>query len=508
MKKITGFLAFFMLFSLAPRINEAAEPVQYPNEVQVSVLLSSSFPMFLGGTYELDNLDDHSKTVIPQNTNLSVKSDSTGITVSYPGFSKKAKNGFELTELTGIKKLAIFNTSAEMRRGASSSYEIVKTFKPGESADYNHSFTNASGELWYNITSGSTSGWVLGSKTSLSDVPSVAIAKVNNNLSYRGSFYLDPNGSQVQLINILDMEDYLKGVVPSEMPASWHMEALKAQAIAARSYAANMMMLTSTAASQVYRGYTAETARTNTAIKETEGLMVKYNGKPIQAFFHSTSGGKTANVGDVWNSDQSFYPYLVSVPDPYEKAPLSNWSETFAASTILQKFGFSSTAQLLEITLDKKGINGEIRGVTVTSSEGTKTITGNENVIRKLFPMNNSSVYNMLYSNWFDITDISKSGGSVTVQTSSGAITLNDVKGQTVQTSSGTTVLEDSNVSIQTANGITTNEGNGISSITLGGKGWGHRIGMSQYGAKGYAENGYTATQIITHYFKGTTVSK
>ncbi|WP_232215855.1 MULTISPECIES: SpoIID/LytB domain-containing protein [Bacillaceae] len=497
-----------MLFSLAPRMIEAAEPVQYPNEVQVSVLLSSNFPMLLDGTYELHNIDNNSKTVIPQNTNLSVKSDSTGITVSYPGFSKKAKNGFNLRELKGSKKLAIFNSTTEMRRGASTSYEVVKTFKSGESADYNFSFTNGSGELWYNVTSGSSTGWILSKTATLSEVPSLAIAKVNNNLSYRGSFYLDPNGSQVQLINKLDMEDYLKGVVPSEMPASWNMEALKAQAIAARSYAANMMMLTSTAASQVYRGYTAETTRTNTAIKETTGLMVKYNGKPIQAFFHSTSGGKTANVGDVWNSDQSYFPYLVSVPDPYEKAPLSNWSETFAASTIVQKFGFSSNAQLLNITLDKKGVNGEVRGVTVQTSEGTKTITGNENVIRKLFPLNNSSVYNMLYSNWFDIADLSKSGGSVSVQTSSGSMTLDDLKGQTVQTSSGRITLSDSKVSIQTSNGIITNEGSGISSITLEGKGWGHRIGMSQYGAKGFAENGYTATQIITHYFKGTTVSK
>jgi stage II sporulation protein D len=507
LKKIASFLVFFMIVSLLPKMNEAAEPVQYPNEVQISILLSSSFPITLNGTYQLHNLDNQSKTIIPQNTTISVKSDSTGITVSFTGFSQKAKNGFNLQEMKGTKKLAVFKSTSEMRRGASSSYEIIKTFKAGEGADYNSSFTNSAGEVWYNVTSGSSSGWVLGSTATLSDVPSLAIAKVNNNLSYRGSFYLDPNGSKVQLINKLDMEDYLKGVVPSEMPASWHMEALKAQAIAARSYAANMMMLTSTAASQVYKGYSGENSRTNAAIKETEGLMVKYNGKPIQTFFHSTSGGKTANVGDVWNSNQSYFPYLVSVNDPYEESEYSNWNETFPASTILQKFGFSSSAVLYDISLEKTGANGEVRGVTVTSSEGTKTIKGNELEIRKLFPLNDASVYNSLYSNWFDMT-VTKSGTSMEVQTTSGTSPIADLKGQTVQTSSGQVVLTESKASIQTSSGIITNEGTGISSVTLNGKGWGHRIGMSQYGAKGFAEHGYTATQIITHYFKGTTVSK
>lgn len=304
------------------------------------------------------------------------------------------------------------------------------------------------------------------------------------------------------------MEDYLKGVVPSEMPASWPKEALKAQAIAARSYAANTMMLTSTAASQVYRGYTAEDPRTNEAIKETEGLVVKYNGKPIQAFFHSTSGGRTANVGDVWNSDQKYYPYLVSVEDPYESSPYSNWSVTYSAADILKSFGFTNSSTVLnEITLSKTGANGEVRGVTVKTSSGDKTITGNESDIRKLFPLQSASHYNMLYSNWFDIK-VTKAQSNLSVQTASGTVSISQLKGQTVQTSDGQIVLPDSNVSIQTASGTVTNEDTGITSVTISGKGWGHRIGMSQYGAKGFAEKGWKAEQILTHYFKGTTVSK
>ncbi len=336
-----------------------------------------------------------------------------------------------------------------------------------------------------------------------------SVGKLSNGISYRGSFSLAPNGSSIQIVNYLDMEDYLKGVVPNEMPASWHKEALKAQAIAARSYAANMMLLTTTATSQVYRGYSGEDGRSNIAIQETAGLLVKYNGKPIQTFFFSTSGGKTANVGDVWNSDQKNFPYLVSVDDPYETSIYKDWSETFTPSQILASFGFTgSSVVLYDVQLTKSGANGEVRGVTVKTSAGDKTVTGNESVIRKLFPLSNSSVYNMLYSNWFDI-QLSGGQQALSVQTSTGTETVTNLKGQSVQTASGQIALDGSPVSIQTSGGIVSNEGStGVTSITVTGKGWGHRIGMSQYGAKGYAERGWTAEQILTHYFKGTTVSK
>ncbi|MBY0123488.1 SpoIID/LytB domain-containing protein [Bacillus sp. S/N-304-OC-R1] len=339
---------------------------------------------------------------------------------------------------------------------------------------------------------------------------STSLVRVSNGITYRGSFFLKPNGSKIEIINFLDMEDYLKGVVPSEMPASFHKEALKAQAISARSYAANTMMLTSTAASQVYRGYTGEDPRTNAAIKETEGLLVKYNGKPIQTFFFSTSGGRTANVGDVWNSKQENFPYLVSVEDPYESSPYSNWTETFSAETLLKSFGFTDlSAQIYDVILNKSGANGEVKGVTLKTSAGDKTVTGNESVIRDLFPINNPLLYNKLQSNWFDIQLNGSVSQELSVQTDSGTSTIGDMKGQKVLTASGEVTLTDSNVSIQTANGVITNEGTGnITSVTLNGKGWGHRIGMSQYGAKGLAERGWTAEQIITHYFQGTTVSK
>lgn len=486
----------------------AVEVKAYPNKVNVSVHLASSLTMTLNTSYQLFNRDTSKTHTIPSNTVLTVKKETSGITVSYTGFSQTSAKGFDVKETISSKQIAIANTDTAIRRGATSDYEAVKTLKKGDAADYISSFTNTSNEVWYRVTSGSVTGWVLASTVSLDTTNATPLTKLSNGLTYRGSFYLYPNGTKVQVINYLDMEDYLKGVVPSEMPASWHKEALKAQAIAARSYAANMMTLTDSAASQVYRGYTAEDSRTNAAIQETAGVMVRYNGKPIQTFFHSTSGGRTANVWDVWNSSKEYYPYLASVEDPYEKSPYSNWSAPYTAATILKSFGFSETDKLYDITVTKKGVNGEIGSVTVKTSAGDKTVTGNESVIRKLFPIQNSNVYGYLYSNWFTM-EAAKTDIGISAQTSSGTVTISDLAGQTVQTASGQVKLTDSNVTIQTSSGVISTEGNGeVSSITLSGKGWGHRIGMSQYGAKGFAENGWTADRILKHYFTGTTVSK
>ncbi|MDP4163770.1 MAG: SpoIID/LytB domain-containing protein [Bacillota bacterium] len=507
MKTVYSLLCFLLLFSALPQASNAAEAIQYSDKVNVSIFLSNNFPIFLNGNYQLVNKDTNEITVIPAKTTLTIKKDSSSMTVSYSGFNQKSTAGFDLQELSGTKKLAIFTMNTEMKRGASTDYDTVKVFNSGESADLLDSFTNSSGQVWYKVGDGNVTGWVPSTYVLLNDITTLSLATVNNNRTYRGSFFLKPNGSQTELVNILDMEDYLKGVVPSEMPASWPKEALKAQAIAARSYAANIMMLASTAASQVYGGYSAEDPRTNEAIKETEGLLVKYNGKPIEAFFHSTSGGRTANVSDVWNSDQKYFPYLVSVDDPYESSQYSSWTKDFPASSILKAFGFSSDTVLYDMAITKSGTNQEVRGITVKTSNGDKTINGNESDIRKLFPLPDANVYKMLYSNWFTL-HMTKSQADLSVQTSSGVSGMADLKGQMVQTSSGQIAIDSSNVSIQTANGVMSSEGSGISTITVTGKGWGHRIGMSQYGAKGFAEHGYTAEQILTHYFTGTTVEK
>jgi stage II sporulation protein D len=338
----------------------------------------------------------------------------------------------------------------------------------------------------------------------------LSLVKVNTT-RYRGGIDVSVQNGSLQITNILGMEDYLKGVVPNEMPASWPKEALKAQAISARSYAyVKKNQLTTTPNTQTYKGYDSEDARTNEAVEATKGLLVKYQGRVIETYYHSTSGGRTANVGDVWNSNQSSFPYLVSVDDPYESSPHSRWSFTFSPSTILKSFNISNPSAILyDMSITKTGANGEVGAVTIKTSEGTKTIKGNENQIRKLFPLPNGQYYGMLPSNWFDIK-VNKEGQLLFVQTSQGKKYIASINGQRVQTKNNTiTISEDANVKVQTAAGLTpiSSDPAKATSITVTGKGWGHRIGMSQYGAKAFAEKGWTAKQILEHYYKGAVVS-
>ena len=136
---------------------------------------------------------------------------------------------------------------------------------------------------------------------------------------YRGYLIIQNKNQKLTVINNVGMEDYLKGVVPSEMPSSWELEALKAQAIAARSYAiANLgkrasfgFDLKDTPEDQAYGGATAETSKTNTAVEETSGLVLTYNYKVVSAFYSASAGGQTVTSKQAWGND---LPYLRSVP--------------------------------------------------------------------------------------------------------------------------------------------------------------------------------------------------
>ena len=136
---------------------------------------------------------------------------------------------------------------------------------------------------------------------------------------YRGEFIIENRGGALVVVNNLPLEDYMLGVVPSEMPSKWNYEALKAQAIAARSYAiANRGKrasrgydLKDTPEDQAYGGASAETATTNSAVLETKGIVITYNRKVIPAYYSASAGGHTKNAGDVWNKD---LPYLKAVP--------------------------------------------------------------------------------------------------------------------------------------------------------------------------------------------------
>lgn len=136
---------------------------------------------------------------------------------------------------------------------------------------------------------------------------------------YRGEFIINSHNNSLTLINYLSLEEYIMGVVPSEMPSKWNSEALKAQAIAARSYAvANLgkratkgFDLKDNTEDQAYGGATSETSHTNRAVQETKGIVVTYNKQVIPAYYCASAGGQTNNSGELWNKN---LPFLRSVP--------------------------------------------------------------------------------------------------------------------------------------------------------------------------------------------------
>ena len=152
---------------------------------------------------------------------------------------------------------------------------------------------------------------------------------------YRGTLRIVRTDSGLAIVNKLPLESYLRGVVPRESPASWPLAALEAQAVAARSYAyrstgsSGLFDVYCTTASQVYGGADGEAASSSKAVAATAGIVPKYKGAPIWAFFFSTSGGHTESISNVWTSvSQSSYPYLVGVPDPYDYySPYDKWPD-------------------------------------------------------------------------------------------------------------------------------------------------------------------------------------
>ncbi len=166
---------------------------------------------------------------------------------------------------------------------------------------------------------------------------------------YRGFFRVINTGAGLTVINDIELEKYLLGVVPAEMPSSWELDAQKAQAIAARSYAiANLGKrakygydLTDTESDQVYNGASCETAQTNTAVEETKGIVLVCGNKVIPAYYSSSAGGRTLTAKEVWNMDVSFTRSVPSYDDNVKKKGHGVGMSQHGANNLAKK-GFNS----------------------------------------------------------------------------------------------------------------------------------------------------------------------
>lgn len=260
---------------------------------------------------------------------------------------------------------------------------------------------------------------------------------------YRGETLLIHDGSDLTVVNKVELEDYLYSVVGGEMPTSWPLEALKAQAVAARSYALYERDraqnpdydLKSTTASQVYKGIVSETASTHEAVNRTQGQVLTYQGKVILAAFHSSSGGYTENVEDVWTRP---LPYLRSVVDYDQSAPVYQWQKALSGREIGYRLGVGTVRSLIP---QQATPQGRIIRLKVVGDRGTKTISGKA------------------FRSALDLRS-----------------TLFQVSGNSQR-------------------------------FIISGRGFGHGIGLSQWGANYLASQGANYRQILGHYYRNVQLS-
>ncbi len=196
-----------------------------------------------------------------------------------------------------------------------------------------------------------------------------------------------PTGSDARAINVVDavpVDQYVKGVIPNEVPASWPVQALRAQAVAARSYAlsvqatgANGFDLYSDTRSQVYRGIASEAARSNQAANDTRGQVVLYKGKVAQTYFAACSGGHTESVQNVFYGPA--IPYLVGVPDPFDYyCPLHKWTLKFSGPEISAKLSGRLKGRLKRIVVTKRGSSPRILWARLYGTGGMSKIRGDQ----------------------------------------------------------------------------------------------------------------------------------
>ncbi|MBP2652878.1 MAG: SpoIID/LytB domain protein [Firmicutes bacterium] len=301
-----------------------------------------------------------------------------------------------------------------------------------------------------------------------------------NKRFYRGAIsvrYMSGKHS-FTVVNTLALEDYLCGVLPREISPEWPVDALKAQAIAARTYAIYSMNkhksdgydVCATTDCQVYGGIAVEDDRTNMAVYDTKGLVMVYNDKPIPALFHCSSGGYTENSENVWGG---YFPFLRSVKDYDEQSPYYKWEKRMLVADLeaalkraghdigkLQAVKLSQLDEQVKSSIDRsdRTISGRVKSIRFIGSQDEIALSGTE--VRSLVGLN---------STLFDVKVVSPA--------------VMNVKGE----ASAIFVFE--------------------------GYGWGHGIGLSQWGAKAMAEQAPQGAAeyfkvILKHYYSGVSFEK
>ncbi len=296
------------------------------------------------------------------------------------------------------------------------------------------------------------------------------------NRRYPGELRVLFNDEKLQVINYVKLEKYLKSVVGSEMPKEFPLAALQAQSVAARTYALKLLGknelfdIHSTQASQVYLGLEAETTKIARAVKSTNQLALFHENKLIEAVFHSSSGGRTENSGQVWKYQ---LPYLISVIDYDQNSTKYRWLKKIT-SIELDKI-FHELGGLNSIQIIKKSNSGRVLNVRLNGPSGTKYISG-----KRL-----RSDLNLL-SNKFEV----------------------ELKFNKINDFNEKNNLHlDNKIDAGIAPYPLPKVPRGYF-LLVKGYGAGHGVGMSQWGAKAMAERGLSFRKILKHYYTGVQIKK
>jgi stage II sporulation protein D len=284
---------------------------------------------------------------------------------------------------------------------------------------------------------------------------------------FRGRLQLRPVSGQLQVVNHVPLESYLPSVVGSEMPASWPEAALKAQAVAARTYALKARKpaapydVKATVASQVYKGVEAETPSTWGAVKSTRGMVLTFGNALIDAVFHSSSGGTTESSGDLWPRQ---LPYLVSVPDFDQASPVHLWRKPLDGALLQQ--AFPELDRVLAITVLSTTPSGRVRQARVVGPGSELVLTGAQLRTRL-----------GLRSTWvsFELEPLPLAAAGLVPPPPLPAFSLPPAQ-------------------------VLTSE---VVQLVAVGRGYGHGIGMSQWGALAMAQKGNSYEEILRHYYRG-----
>jgi stage II sporulation protein D len=293
---------------------------------------------------------------------------------------------------------------------------------------------------------------------------------VLNQRRYRGSLLLRPQGEGLQAINRLPLEPYLMGVVGSEMPDSWPQAALRAQAIASRTYVLQQLRpqapfdVKATVASQVYKGVEAESTAVRQAVTSTDGKVLLHGQQLINAVFHSSSGGATENSGDLWSRQ---LPYLVSVPDFDSASPVSRWEKALEPEDLRQTFKEIGGAVAIE-TLQTSP-TGRLRRARVIGPSGELVLTGSE--LRQRLGLRSTLVQ-------FSFEPADRITPPTQGQSPAAPVVAS---------------FPESSPSLR---------------LMARGRGYGHGVGMSQWGAYALALRGKSYEDILRHYYQGAVLRR